>query len=647
MISVNGVTVSFGGHDLFDNISFLINLKDRIGLAGKNGAGKSTLLKILSGNQNPTKGEVTMPKSCKIGYLPQDMIHQHGRTVFDETESAYEEIQQLEIRIDQINHQLETRTDYESDAYSKLIEEQTDVYTRLDMLGAGNRKEEIEKILRGLGFDRKDFDRQTAEFSGGWRMRIELAKLLLQKPDILLLDEPTNHLDIEAIMWLEEFMETYAGAVLLISHDKTFLDNVTNRTIEISNQKIYDYKTNYSRYLLLRKERREQQENAAKNQQKIIDQTEVLIDKYRAKASKAAFAQSLIKKLDRMDRVEVDDDDSQSMNFRFPTPAHSGKIILTVEQAGKHYGSKHIFSGANFIVTKGEKIGLVGRNGEGKSTMMKMIAKKVEFDGGIKLGHSVMMGYFEQDQEEKLDQKKTVFETIDEAAVGDVRKQVRGLLGSFLFRGDDIDKKVQVLSGGERGRLAICKLLLEPYNFLLMDEPTNHLDIRSKDILKKALINYEGTVIMVSHDRDFMKGICDRLFEFRDGKVKEHLCDIEDFMQLRKVERLNELDLEKKDNKEKKQEVTSNKNTSHAISSNEQINKHELEQKQIRNQIKKVEEIIENLESKIKDCDLKLSDATEYEKLINNKSFFEEYNQFKITLEKEIEKWESLSEKLV
>ena len=647
MISVNGVTVSFGGHDLFDNISFLINLKDRIGLAGKNGAGKSTLLKILSGNQNPTKGEVTMPKSCKIGYLPQDMIHQHGRTVFDETESAYEEIQQLEIRIDQINHQLETRTDYESDAYSKLIEEQTDVYTRLDMLGAGNRKEEIEKILRGLGFDRKDFDRQTAEFSGGWRMRIELAKLLLQKPDILLLDEPTNHLDIEAIMWLEEFMETYAGAVLLISHDKTFLDNVTNRTIEISNQKIYDYKTNYSRYLLLRKERREQQENAAKNQQKIIDQTEVLIDKYRAKASKAAFAQSLIKKLDRMDRVEVDDDDSQSMNFRFPTPAHSGKIILTVEQAGKHYGSKHIFSGANFIVTKGEKIGLVGRNGEGKSTMMKMIAKKVEFDGGIKLGHSVMMGYFEQDQEEKLDQKKTVFETIDEAAVGDVRKQVRGLLGSFLFRGDDIDKKVQVLSGGERGRLAICKLLLEPYNFLLMDEPTNHLDIRSKDILKKALINYEGTVIMVSHDRDFMKGICDRLFEFRDGKVKEHLCDIEDFMLLRKVERLNELDLEKKDNKENKQEVSTNKNTSHAISPNEQINKHELEQKQIRNQIKKVEEIIENLESKIKDCDLKLSDASEYEKLVNNKSFFEEYNQFKITLEKEIEKWESLSEKLV
>ena len=484
MISVNGVTVSFGGYNLFDNISFLINPKDRIGLAGKNGAGKSTLLKILSGQQNPTKGEISMPKSCTIGYLPQDMIHQHGRTVFEETATAYEEIQKLELRIDEINHQMETRTDYESDSYSKLIEEQTEVYTRLDMLGASNRSEEIEKILKGLGFGPKDFTRQTAEFSGGWRMRIELAKLLLQRPDILLLDEPTNHLDIEAIMWLEEFMETFPGAVMLISHDKTFLDSVTNRTIEISNQKIYDYKTNYSRYLILRQERKEQQENAAKNQQKIINQTEVLIDKYRAKASKAAFAQSLIKKLDRMEIVEVDDADNMAMNFRFPAPAHSGKIVLTVENAGKHYGPKHIFSGAEFIITKGEKIGLVGRNGEGKSTMMKMIAKKVEHDGTVQLGHSVMMGYFEQDQEEKLDPKKTVFETIDEAAVGEVRKQVRGLLGSFLFRGEDIDKKVQVLSGGERGRLALCKLLLEPYNLLLMDEPTNHLDIRSKDILK-------------------------------------------------------------------------------------------------------------------------------------------------------------------
>jgi ATP-binding cassette subfamily F protein 3 len=641
MISVSGVTVSFGGFNLFDNISFLINPKDRIGLAGKNGAGKSTLLKILSGNQNPTKGEISMPKSCKIGYLPQDMIHQHGRSVFEETETAYEEIQKLELRIDEINTALETRTDYESDSYAKLIEEQTDVYTRLDMLGAGNRQEEIEKILKGLGFERKDFDRQTAEFSGGWRMRIELAKLLLQRPDILLLDEPTNHLDIEAIMWLEEFMETFPGAVMLISHDKTFLDSVTNRTIEISNQKIYDYKTNYSRYLVLRKERKEQQENAAKNQQKIINQTEVLIDKYRAKASKAAFAQSLIKKLDRMEIVEVDDDDTMSMNFRFPAPAHSGKIVLTVENAGKSYGPKHIFSGAEFIITKGEKIGLVGRNGEGKSTMMKMIAKKVEHDGTVQLGHSVMMGYFEQDQEEKLDPKKTVFETIDEAAVGEVRKQVRGLLGSFLFRGEDIDKKVQVLSGGERGRLALCKLLLEPYNLLLMDEPTNHLDIRSKDILKRALIDYEGTVVMVSHDRDFMKGICDRLFEFRDGKVKEYLCDIEEFMQIRKVERLNQLDLDKTG---RAQEVKVEKKpivTSSAVEKN-----NDAEQKQIRSQIKKVEENIANLEVKIKECDDKLSDASQYDKLVNDKTFFENYNQLKSNLEKEMEKWEELSSKL-
>ncbi|MDI1354225.1 MAG: ABC-F family ATP-binding cassette domain-containing protein [bacterium] len=642
MISVSGVTVSFGGYNLFDNISFLINPKDRIGLAGKNGAGKSTLLKILAGDQNPTKGEISVPKGCKIGYLPQDMIHQHGRTVFEETETAYEEIQILDKRIDEINYLLETRTDYESDSYSKLIEEQTEVYTRLDVLGASNRFEEIEKILKGLGFDRKDFGRQTAEFSGGWRMRIELAKLLLQKPDVLLLDEPTNHLDIEAIMWLEEFMETFSGAVMLISHDKTFLDNVTGRTIEISNQKIYDYKTNYSRYLVLRKERKEQQENAAKNQQKMIDQTEVLIDKYRAKASKAAFAQSLIKKLDRMERVEVDDDDAMSMNFRFPAPAHSGKIVITVDQAGKKYGEKRIFSEAEFIITKGEKIGLVGRNGEGKSTMMKMIARKVDFEGKIVLGHSVLMGYFEQDQEEKLDPKKTVFETIDELAVGDVRKQVRGLLGSFLFRGDDIEKKVQVLSGGERGRLALCKLLLEPYNLLLMDEPTNHLDIRSKDILKRALIDYQGTVVMVSHDRDFMKGICHRLFEFRDGKVKEHLCDIEEFMQLRKVERLNELDLDKK---EKKAEPVGVKPVTVVQDSTAEKNR-EAEQKQIRNQLKKLEDNIERLENEIKQSDEKLSDPLEYQKLMTDRTFFNKYNSLKKDLERDMEQWSIVSSKL-
>jgi ATP-binding cassette, subfamily F, member 3 len=648
MVSINGVTVSFGGYNLFDNISFLINPKDRVGLAGRNGAGKSTLLKILSGQQQPTKGEVAIPKFCKIGYLPQDMIHQHGRTVFEETESAFEEIQNLEKRIEQINHELETRTDYESDAYSALIEEQTEVYTRLDLMGAANRNEEIEKTLKGLGFERKDFNRQTAEFSGGWRMRIELAKLLLQKPDVLLLDEPTNHLDIEAIIWLEEFMQDFPGSVMLISHDKTFLDNVTNRTIEISNQRVYDYRTNYSRYLVLRQERREQQENTAKNQQKIIDHTEALIDKYRAKASKAAFAQSLIKKLDRMERVEVDDADNVSMRFKFPAPAHSGKIILTVEHAGKSFGEKRIFKDANFIITKGEKIGLVGRNGEGKSTMMKMIAGKFDFEGEIKHGHGVLMGYFEQDQEEKLDPKKTVFETIDDLAAGEIRKHVKNLLGSFLFRGDDVDKKVQVLSGGERGRLALCKLLLEPYNFLLLDEPTNHLDLRSKDILKKALLDYEGTVVMVSHDRDFMKGVCDRLFEFRDGHVKEHLCGIEEFMELRKVERLNELDLDKKEKPKavaEKQKNSSDPNSASTNASSDIVQK-QNDNNRIKNQIKKTEENIESLELKIKNLDTQLSNPEEYQKLSGDKSFFENYEKLKANLESEMIKWEELNAQL-
>lgn len=639
MVSVNGVTVSFGGFNLFDNVSFLINPKDRIGLAGKNGAGKSTMLKLLAGIQAPTKGEISRPKECKIGYLPQDMTHQHGRTVFEETETAFEEIKQMQARLDDINHQLETRIDYESDSYMQLIEDLTEINTRLDIVGAGNTTEDIEKTLKGLGFERRDFNRQTSEFSGGWRMRIELAKLLLQKPDVLMLDEPTNHLDIEAIIWLEEFMETFPGAVVLISHDKTFLDNVTNRTIEIVNQKIYDYKTNYSNYLQLRMERIEQQENAAKNQQRIINQYETLIDKNRAKASKAAFAQSLIKKLDKMERVEVDDMDTSTVRFRFPAPAHSGKIVITAEHAGKKYGEKQIFSDANFIITKGEKIGLVGRNGEGKSTMMKMIAKKIPFDGTVQLGHSVLMGYFEQDQEEKLDGDKTVFETIDELAVGEVRKQVRTLLGSFLFGGDDIDKKVKVLSGGERGRLALCKLLLEPYNLLLLDEPTNHLDIKSKEVLKQALLDYEGTVVMVSHDRDFMAGMCNRLFEFRDGHVKEHLCDIKEFMEIRKVERLNELDLDKSGSKAA---PTVEKKTNNTPTDNSK----EQEQKKIQSQLKKIEQNIENLESEIKDLDLKLSDPKIYDELTKDPQFFNRYNLLKKDLEKEMEKWEKLSAQL-
>jgi ATP-binding cassette subfamily F protein 3 len=641
MVSINGVTVSFGGYNLFDNVSFLINPKDRIGLAGKNGAGKSTMLKILAGYQTPTKGEVSRPKDCKIGYLPQDMTHQHGRTVYEETESAFEEIKQLQAKLNDINHQLETRTDYESDAYMDLIHDLTDINERLNIIGADNTEEEIEKVLIGLGFQRKQFHMQTSEFSGGWRMRIELAKLLLQKPDVLMLDEPTNHLDIEAIQWLEDFMEIFSGAVILISHDKTFLDTVTKRTIEIVNQKIYDYKTNYSHYLILRQERKQQQENAQKNQQKMIDQTEVLIDKFRAKASKSAMAQSLIKKLDRLDRVEVDDMDTASVRFRFPPPAHSGKIVITAEHAGKSYGDKLIFQDANFIITKGEKIGLVGRNGEGKSTMMKMIANKIKYDGTIQLGHNILMGYFEQDQEEKVDLDKTVFETIDELAVGDVRRQVRSLLGSFLFQGDDIDKKVKVLSGGERGRLALCKLLLEPYNLLLLDEPTNHLDIKSKEVLKQSLQDYEGTLVMVSHDRDFMTGMCDRLFEFRDGHVKEYLCDIKEFMEIRKVERLNELDLDKSGVKavpvaEKKV----------APSSDFEAAEKKKIQTQIASQIKKVEEQIEKLEAEIKSLDIKLADPATYEELTKNPNFFNSYNKLKKDLEVEMTKWEDLSARL-
>jgi ATP-binding cassette subfamily F protein 3 len=641
MISVNSVTVSFGGYDLFDNVSFLINPKDRVGLAGKNGAGKSTMLKLLAGVQNPTKGEISKPNDYKIGYLPQDMIHQHGRTVYDETATAFEEIQQLEQRLEVINEELNTRTDYESDAYMNLITELTDINNRLGYMGSENRDEEIEKILKGLGFERTDFARQTTEFSGGWRMRIELAKILLRKPDILLLDEPTNHLDIESIQWFEETLDNYAGAVLLISHDKQFLDNVTTRTIEISNQKIYDYKTNYSRYLELRKERKEQQENAAKNQQKVIDQTEALIDKYRAKASKAAFAQSLIKKLDRMEIVEVDESDTAAMSFRFPPPAPCGKVVLTIENAGKVYGTKRIFKDANFILTKGEKISLVGRNGEGKSTFIKMVAQQTDFEGLIQLGHNVKMGYFAQDQAEKLDQNKTVFETIDELAVGDVRKNVRGLLGSFLFGGEDIDKKVRVLSGGERGRLALCKLLLEPYNLLLLDEPTNHLDIRSKEVLKKALLAYEGTVIIVSHDRDFLTDLTEKMYEFRNGQVKEHLGGITEFMRKLKVDRLNDLNIKTPFIKAKAEVKEEKPKAESAIYSDK-----EKELKQLKSLISKAEKEIEHLEKEIKLVDDKLSDPSQYQTIVNDKQTFAKYEQLKKMLETEMQNWSELENKL-
>lgn len=637
MISVNNVSVLFGGFTLFEGVSFQVNPKDRIGLAGKNGAGKSTMLKLLSGLQNPSTGEISKPSAFVIGYLPQDMVHQHGRTVIEEALTAFEEITKVEKRIEEINKEFETRTDYESDSYMNLINELTDLNTRLDILGVGNREEETEKILKGLGFDRKDFNRQTSEFSGGWRMRIELGKLLLRKPDLLLLDEPTNHLDIESIQWLEDFMDIFSGSVVLISHDRTFLDNVTKRTIEISNKKIYDYKTNYTHYLTLREERRQQLESAAKNQQKYIEHTEALIDKFRAKANKASMAQSLIKKLDKIERVEMDEPDTISMRFKFPPPAHSGKIVLTVEDAGKAYGPKRIFSKARFILEKGDRIALVGRNGEGKSTMMKMISGQTDFEGEIKLGHSVLLGYFEQDQAERLDRDKTVFSTIDDLAVGDIRKQVRGLLGSFLFSGEDIDKKVKVLSGGERGRLALCKLLLEPYNFLMLDEPTNHLDIRSKEVLKNAMLDYEGTFIVVSHDRDFLKGLVNKVYEFRDGEVREHIGGIEEYLEKRKIERLAELNnnpfLKSKSEEAPKQE----KSVSTDL-------KNDQEQKSKRNKIQKIEKEIEELEKQISDIDKKLADPEDYQNALkNNPNLFKEYENLKSQLEVRMKEWENLS----
>lgn len=633
MISVNNVSVEFNGNVLFEDITFLINRTDRIGLVGKNGAGKSTLLKILAGIQKPTNGEVSKNKDIKTGYLPQDMIHQNGRTVFEEAQTAFNELLELEQQLQIVQKELESRTDYSSDEYLNIIQKQSDIYSKLELMSAGEKDGEIEKILLGLGFEKNDFHRQTSEFSGGWRMRIELAKILLQNPDILLLDEPTNHLDIEAIIWFENFLKEYNGAVVLISHDKSFLDNVTNRTIEIVNGKIYDYKTHYSHYLELRKERIEQQLQAAKNQQKYIEKTEELINKYRAKASKAAFAQSLIKKLDKLEKIEIDDWNSDAIRFRFPTPMQSGKVVLSVENVGKKYDDKQIFKDVSFIVTRGEKIAFVGRNGEGKSTMMKIIAGKIPYEGKVQLGHNVLMGYFEQEQEEKLDFQKTVFETIDELATGELRKNVRDILGSFLFSGDDIYKKVEVLSGGERGRLALCKLLLQPYNLLLLDEPTNHLDIQSKEILKNAIKNYEGTVLIVSHDRDFLSGLCDRIFEFKDKKVKEHLCGIDEFLKARKIQELKELD--KKVNIEKSNAIIQKSQPAQDLKQNK---------KDLQKQIKKLESQIENKEAEIKKMDDLLANPDEYNNLIKDETFFKKYNQLKDELDELMKQWEKLVE---
>jgi ATP-binding cassette, subfamily F, member 3 len=633
MISINNISVLFGGEALFENISFLINKQDRIGLAGRNGAGKSTMLKLIVGINSPTNGEIARPSDIKMAYLPQDLIHKNGKTVMEEAKEAFFEINEMNSRMNFLTKELETRTDYESNAYGKIIDEITEISHRLEIFGEGDKDGETEKILMGLGFLRSDFNRLTDEFSGGWRMRIELAKLLLQKPDILLLDEPTNHLDIESIQWLEDFLQSFEGAVVLISHDKIFLDNITKRTIEIVNGRIYDYKANYTKYLELRKERKQQVENAVKNQQKYIEQTQTLIDKYKAKASKASFAQSLMKKLDRLDIIESEDDDQASMHFRFPPPALSGKIISRVENVAKSYDQKLIFRDVDLVIERGDKVAFVGKNGEGKSTLIKIINKLIPYEGNVEIGHNVKIGYFAQTQADELDGSLSVFETIDELAVGDIRKNVRNLLGAFLFSGEDVDKKVRVLSGGERNRLALCKLLLEPYNLLVLDEPTNHLDIKSKEILKTALVNFTGTVIIVSHDRDFLQDLTNKVYEFRNQQVKEVIGTINEYLEQRKIDRLEELEKGNAVQKTKKEKPAS---------VDERANK-DKEQRQLKNKIEKLESDIETLEKEIHGMDHFMNSSDFYAEGKDNSAYLKKYEMIKAELRDKNNEWEILA----
>ncbi len=640
MVSVNDISVHFGGRTLFEDISFLINKQDRIGLAGRNGAGKSTLLRIIAGEQSPDSGEVTRPNNFGIGYLPQDMSLAAGKTVFEEAASAFSEVMELEKKIAQVNEAISSRTDYESESYMQLLHDLHDHSDRMNLLGGYSLHADIENTLIGLGFERSDFTRNTGEFSGGWRMRIEIAKLLLKKPDLLLLDEPTNHLDIESIRWLEEFLQDYFGAVIMVSHDKAFLDNITTRTIEITMGRIYDYKGNYSKYLRLRKERKESQIQAAKNQQRYIEKTEALINKFRAKKNKAAFAQSLIKKLDKLEIVEVDEEDTANIHFKFPPAPRSGRLMALAEDVTKRYGEKTVFSRVNFKIERGDRVAFVGRNGEGKTTMSRIIVGEEKCEGHFKVGESTITGYYAQNQAEILNGEKTVYETIDEAAQGETRKNIRAILGSFLFSGDDVFKKVKVLSGGEKGRLAMCKLLLQPHSLLVLDEPTNHLDMRSKEVLKNALIQYTGTLVLVSHDRDFLQGLTNRVFEFRGGNVKQHIGDISEYLRERKVESFRQIEEAGQKAKPKKEKDEEKKD--------DRWEKKQQEKylRELQTKISKQEKKIEKLEAEIRAIDEKLMDPEQYQQVLSDKGVFANYEKLKKQLEAEMEKWEELSKQL-
>lgn len=543
MIAVESIAVEFGGTTLFENVSFQVNEKDRIALMGKNGAGKSTLLKILAGVRPPSRGRVVVPRDCTVAYLPQHLMTEDGRTVFEEASQAFAHLKEMEAEIEAANHELATRTDYESDEYMALIEKVSTMSEKFYTIDLTHFEEDVEKALLGMGFSRDDFHKPTSEFSGGWRMRIELAKLLLQNPDVLLLDEPTNHLDIESIQWLEDFIIQHAKAVILISHDRKFVDNITTRTIEVTMGRIYDYKVNYSQYLVLRKERREQQIKQYEDQQKMIQETKDFIERFKGTYSKTLQVQSRVKMLEKLELVEVDEEDTSALRLKFPPSPRSGNYPITMDQVGKSYGDHVVFRHASLMVERGDKLAFVGKNGEGKSTLVKCIMKEIEHDGTLTLGHNVQIGYFAQNQASLLDENLTVFQTIDDVAKGDIRNKIRDLLGAFMFGSpEDSMKKVKVLSGGERTRLAMIKLLLEPVNLLILDEPTNHLDMKTKDILKQALMDFDGTLIVVSHDRDFLDGLVTKVYEFGNQRVREHLCGIYEFLETKKMESLTELE---------------------------------------------------------------------------------------------------------
>ncbi len=656
MISINNLTVSFGGYNLFSDVNFHISDNDRIGLVGKNGAGKSTLLKIILGISNPTEGKVMVPSGLTIGYLPQQMEHAKDKTVIEEALTAFSELFELHKNIDKITAELGERTDYESKEYHNLIIKLNEYNDRVAIMESESVESQTERILLGLGFKREELNRPTSTFSQGWNMRIELAKVLLRKPDVLLLDEPTNHLDIESIEWFENYLKSFGGSIVLISHDRKFLDNITNRTVEIMLGKIYDYKVPYSKYKVLRKERMEQQKAAYENQQKMIEKTEEFIERFRYKATKSNQVQSRIKQLDKLDRIEIDEEDKSALSVKFPPAPRAGQIVFKTVDASIGYGSKVVIDNVNVTIERGEKIAFVGRNGEGKTTLMKIITKELyPLDGEASLGYNVDMGYYAQNQEDVLDKNCTVFDTLDRIAVGDIRTKLRDILAAFLFRGEDIDKKVAVLSGGERARLAMAKLMLKPHNLLALDEPTNHMDLISKDILKQALQAYDGTLVIVSHDRDFLDGLVDKIYEFRDGKVKEHLGGVQDFLHRKRLENLNEL--ERKETVTIKKEPSGNNFTPDktiAASGNsaastpksdsklsfQEQKEREKERRKQQNKIDKCEKEIAALEEALKMIEEKLSGATEVTEL---EKLSKEYKEKKDALDQKMEEWIELT----